>query len=117
MDEAERCHKLAYIAYGRLMAQGTAEEIIAAQGLTTWTIYGGDLAAVAARLQEVPGVEQIAPFGSSLHVTGRDAGALEEALRRTTAGTDSRIEPADTGLEDVFIHLMGRSSDNYGASR
>src|SRR6185503_17771000 len=82
MDEAERCHKLAYIAYGRLMAQGTAEEIIAAQGLTTWAVSGGDLTDIAARLQDVPGVEQIATFGSSLHVTGRDAGALEEALRR-----------------------------------
>ena len=117
MDEAERCHKLAYIAYGRLMAQGTAEEIIAAQGLATWEVSGGDLSELAARLQDVPGVEQVAAFGSSLHVTGRDAAALEEALRRATAGTPSRLEPADTGLEDVFIHLMGRSSDNYGTPR
>jgi ABC-2 type transport system ATP-binding protein len=115
MDEAERCHKLAYIAYGRLMAQGTSEEIIAAQGLTTWAVSGGDLSALATRLQDVPGVEQIAPFGSSLHVTGRDAAALEEALRRATAGTASHFEPEDTGLEDVFIHLMSRSSDNYRA--
>jgi len=117
MDEAERCHKLAYIAYGRLMAQGTAQEIIAAQGLATWTLSGGDLSDLAARLQDVPGVEQIATFGSSLHVTGRDAGALEEALRRATAGTASRFERTDTGLEDVFIHLMGRSSDNYEAQK
>jgi ABC-2 type transport system ATP-binding protein len=115
MDEAERCHKLAYIAYGRLMAQGTAEEIIAAQGLTTWAVSGGDLTTIASRLEGEPGVEQIAPFGSALHVTGRDAAALEAALRRTTAGTACRLEPADTGLEDVFIHLMSRSSDNYGA--
>ena len=51
MDEAERCHKLAYIAYGTLMAQGTAAEIIAAQQLATWAVSGGDLGAVAARLQ------------------------------------------------------------------
>ena len=51
MDEAERCHKLAYIAYGRLMAQGTAEEIIAGQKLTTWEVTGGDLDAVAERLR------------------------------------------------------------------
>ena len=47
MDEAERCHKLAYIAYGKLMAQGTAQEIIAAQGLATWAVSGGDLPAIA----------------------------------------------------------------------
>jgi len=117
MDEAERCHKLAYIAYGSLMAQGTAEEIIAAQGLSTWAVSGGDLTAITKQLQAEPGVEQIAAFGASLHVTGRDAAALEAALRRVTLGTASRIEPAESGLEDVFIHLMSRSSDNYAAKR
>ena len=117
MDEAERCHKLAYIAYGSLMAQGTAAEIIAAQGLTTWAVLGGDLSAVAARLQGEPGVEQIAAFGAALHVTGRDAAALEAALRRATADTASHIERAESGLEDVFIHLMSRASDNFGSKR
>ncbi len=115
MDEAERCHRLAYISYGRLMAQGTAAQIIASQGLHTWAVTGGDLNAVTQRLDGEPGVEQIAAFGASLHVTGRDAGALEAALHRATAGTGCRIEPAETGLEDVFIHLMSQSADNYGA--
>ncbi|HEY6512278.1 MAG TPA: ABC transporter ATP-binding protein [Burkholderiaceae bacterium] len=113
MDEAERCHKLAYIAYGQLMAQGTAQEIIAGQGLATWAVSGGDLAAVAAKLRRESAVEQIAAFGAALHVTGRDGAAIEAALRRATAGTPCRIEQADTGLEDVFIHLMSRSADNY----
>ena len=117
MDEAERCHKLAYIAYGSLMAEGTAAQIIAAQRLVTWAVSGGDLATVSARLQVEPGVEQVAAFGASLHVTGRDAAALEAALQRATAGTASHIEPAKSGLEDVFIHLMSRSSDNYAAKR
>ena len=81
MDEAERCHKLAYISFGQLMAQGTAQEIIASQGLTTWAVSGGDLAAIADQLQGEPGVEQIAAFGSALHVTGRDGAALEATLR------------------------------------
>ena len=113
MDEAERCHKLAYIAYGSLMAQGTSAEIIAAQGLTTWKVSGGDLNAVTDRLEGDAAVEQVAAFGAELHVTGRDGAALEAALRRATDGTGSRIEPEDTGLEDVFIHLMNRSSDNF----
>jgi ABC-2 type transport system ATP-binding protein len=116
MDEAERCHKLAYIAYGRLMAQGTADEIIAGQQLTTWTVTGGDLHAMAVALRGQPGVEQTAVFGSELHVTGRDAALLEATLRRVSAGTASRIARAEVGLEDVFIHLMSRSSDNFGAS-
>ena len=111
MDEAERCHKLAYIAYGRLMAQGTAEEIVASQKLITWEISGGDLAALARRLKDEPGVEQLAAFGSTLHVTGRDGAQLEATLRRVTAGTDYHAEPAQTGLEDVFIHLMGDAGE------
>jgi len=117
MDEAERCHKLAYIAYGQLMAQGTAQEIIASQKLSTWSVAGGDLTAIGKQLEGTPGVEQIAAFGAELHVTGRDAAALEAALRRVTAGTGARIEPADTGLEDVFIHLMNESADNYAPAQ
>ncbi|RFC36656.1 MAG: ABC-2 type transport system ATP-binding protein [Candidatus Nitrotoga sp. SPKER] len=115
MDEAERCHKLAYIAYGKLMARGTAQEIIDSQGLTTWAVTGRDLPAIAAKLRGEPGVEQIAAFGSALHVTSRDATALDAALRHAMIGTSWHIEPAQTGLEDVFIHLMNTSSDNYGA--
>jgi ABC-2 type transport system ATP-binding protein len=116
MDEAERCHKLAYISYGRLMAQGTAEEIIAEQGLTTWNVVGGDLDALSRSLQGRPGVEQTALFGSALHVTGKDGAALEATLRASTsAGGVHRIARADVGLEDVFIHLMARSQDNFGA--
>jgi len=114
MDEAERCHKLAYIAYGRLMAQGTAAEIIAGQKLTTWEVTGGELTAVAERLRGRPGVEQVAAFGSALHVTGRDPAALEATLREAVVGTACRADPAATGLEDVFIHLTEQSVDNFG---
>jgi ABC-2 type transport system ATP-binding protein len=114
MDEAERCHKLAYIAYGRLMAQGTAAQIIAGQGLTTWNVVGGDLAALSESLQGKPGVEQTALFGSALHVTGQDGPALEATLRQASAGGAHHITRADVGLEDVFIHLMARSQDNFG---
>jgi ABC-2 type transport system ATP-binding protein len=114
MDEAERCHKLAYIAYGKLMVQGSFEEIIASQNLATWEVSGEDLHSVAASLRGQPGVEQIAAFGSALHVTGRDAAALEATLKRATAGGACRAQPTATGLEDVFIHLTEQATDNYG---
>jgi ABC-2 type transport system ATP-binding protein len=116
MDEAERCHKLAYIAYGRLMAQGTAAEIIAAQGLSTWTVVGGDLTALGQSLKGKPGVDQSAVFGAALHVTGRDGQALEATLRDAAAGGAHQIAPAEVGLEDVFIHLMSRSEDNFAVA-
>ncbi len=106
MDEAERCHKLAYILDGRLLVHGTAAEVIASQPLVTWTVEGPDLAALAPRLRTLPGVEQVAAFGAALHVTGSDAMRLEaglSSLKAEPGRTWRRVEP---GLEDVFIHLM-----------
>jgi ABC-2 type transport system ATP-binding protein len=113
MDEALRCHKLAYIAYGRLLVQGTAAQVIAAQRLTTFEVRGPDLTALSDRLRAMPGVEQTAAFGDTLHATGRDAAALERALADATRDRDYRIERIDTGLEDVFIHLMQGAADNW----
>jgi ABC-2 type transport system ATP-binding protein len=115
MDEAERCHKLAYIAYGRLLAQGTVADVIASQGLTTFAVGGQDLASLSRRLQGMPGVEQTAAFGDTIHVTGKNAAALEATLRATTAGTGASITPVMTSLEDVFIHLMQGAADNWGS--
>ncbi|RKE39904.1 ABC-2 type transport system ATP-binding protein [Paraburkholderia sp. BL23I1N1] len=115
MDEAERCHKLAYIAYGKMLANGTSSEIIESQGLATWSIYGEHLSKLSEQLRATPGVDQTVVFGSSLHVSGRDHAALEAAIRQATAGTTLRIEPISTGLEDVFIYLMSHSEDNFGA--
>jgi len=114
MDEAERCHKLAYIAYGRLLVQGTAREVIAAQGLTTYSLRGPDMTALGERLRGMPGVEQTVAFGETMHVTGKDAVALERSLREATAGGEYSLQPVPTGLEDVFIHLMKGAADNWG---
>ena len=113
MDEAERCHKLAYIAYGRLLAQGTVDEVIESQHLATFAVEGPDVAALAASLEGRPGVEQTASFGSSLHATGRDAASLEATLREATRDGRYRVERVDTGLEDVFIHMMREATDNF----
>lgn len=116
MDEAERCHKLAYIAYGKLLAQGTADEVVASQQLSTWSVEGDDLAALSEQLQGAPGVEQTVAFGTALHVTGRDAQALGDTLSRL-AGPGRRIAQTQTSLEDVFIHMMSRAEDNMGTAR
>ncbi|BAN25828.1 ABC transporter ATP-binding protein [Caballeronia insecticola] len=113
MDEAERCHKLAYIAYGKLLAQGTASEVIASQNLSTWTIRGEHLSALSERLRETPGVDQTVVFGSALHVSGSDHAALERVVRAATQDGATHAERIDTGLEDVFIYLMSRSTDNF----
>jgi len=112
MDEAERCHRLAYLAYGHLLARGTVDDVVAAAKLTTWTVSGPDLRAVAAALRGRDGVEQVVPFGKNLHVSGRDAAKLDAAV---AAVRDPRHEwtRVRAGLEDVFISLMDEAEDNF----
>ncbi len=107
MDEAERCHRLAFILYGDLLLHGTAPELVAKSNLVTWAVKGPDLAKLSERLQGLAAVEQAAAFGNTLHVSGDDADALERAIApfRTAPYSWQRVE---SGLEDVFIHLMSR---------
>ncbi len=115
MDEAERCHKLAYLAYGELLAQGTAAEVVAGQRLHTWEVAGPDLMRLSADLRAVPGVDQTVVFGQSLHVSARDRTAAEAALADLGPAYTATEKP--TGLEDVFIYLMGQSRDNFAEER
>jgi ABC-2 type transport system ATP-binding protein len=112
MDEAERCHRLAYIAYGKLLVTGTAQEVVASQGLTAWEVGGSDLWSLAQALRALPGVDQVTPFGNTLHVTGRDAQRLFESISRAREGRPHRWEPIAPGLEDVFISLMEQAPEN-----
>jgi ABC-2 type transport system ATP-binding protein len=106
MDEAERCHELAYIAYGKLLAHGTLREVIDQAALTTWELEGEDLMAVASRLRGRPGVDMVAAFGNALHVSGTDRPALEGSIHDVVRDGPVRAHEVPPGLEDVFIHLM-----------
>ncbi|MFA5516443.1 MAG: ABC transporter ATP-binding protein [Desulfuromonadales bacterium] len=108
MDEAERCHRLAYLAYGELLATGTAEEVVAASGLTTWSVSGRRMHELMEKLKPLPGVEQVVPFGNILHVSGHDAERLAESLRPFMDGPH-RWQKTETNLEEVFISLMQRA--------
>jgi ABC-2 type transport system ATP-binding protein len=114
MDEAERCHRLAYITTGKLLTHGTVTEVIEHSRLTTWSVSGPNLVELAQRLREAPGVQQAVAFGTMLHVSGDDALALERAIApfRTDPYEWRRIE---TGLEDVFIHLMDNVPEKVSA--
>jgi ABC-2 type transport system ATP-binding protein len=113
MDEAERCHEIAYIAYGELLARGTVEEVIAHSGLVTYIVSGEEAAKLAAALDGKPGVEMVAPFGTSLHISGREATALEAAIAPYKNDPSLVWTRAEPSLEDVFIDLMLRSRDNF----
>ncbi len=110
MDEAERCHRLAFILNGKLLTHGTASEVIQQSQLTTWAVTGPDLLQLADQLRGQPGVEQAVVFGSALHVSGADTGALEHSIapHRTDKYHWKQIE---SGLEDVFIHMMDKPAE------
>ena len=112
MDEAERCHELTYISYGKLLTRGTVAEVIAAAGLTTWSITGDNLAKVGHELRDAPGIKTVASFGATLHVSADSS----ESLERATASLKDRglkIETIEPSLEDVFIALMQDAKDNF----
>lgn len=113
MDEAERCHRIIYIAYGKVVARGTVPEVIAASGLHTIVVKGGDGAQLVRRLKGREGIEQVAPFGNDLHVVGLDAEVLERSVAEAIKGSGAKAAPDATSLEDVFIRLMSASLDNY----
>ncbi len=112
MDEAERCDRLAYLAYGNLLTHGTLDEVIANARLDTWTVTGPGLRQLALTLKRLPAVEQVVAFGNTLHVSGRDASALQTTI-------DSVRDPrhkwtrVPAGLEDVFISMMDEAKDNF----
>jgi len=105
MDEAERCHKIAYLSYGQLLASGTTQEIIAAQNLTTLQIRGHQLSRLEEKLHRYSCVEQTVIFGNALHVTGRDQAGLRAALFATVPD-GYEIRQVETTLEDAFTLLM-----------
>jgi ABC-2 type transport system ATP-binding protein len=118
MDEAERCHEILYIAYGKLLARGSVPEVIAQAHLSAWAVEpsgrdGAAMGDLAKALQHRPGVDMVAPFGSVLHVCGRDAAALDAATAAERADAHLRWHRVDPSLEDVFIDLMSRSQDNF----
>ncbi|MCC7485607.1 MAG: ABC transporter ATP-binding protein [Burkholderiales bacterium] len=113
MDEAERCHRLAYIASGKLLATGTPAEVLHMFPLVTWAVTGPSrrLAALASQLRGREGIYHVTAFGSALHVTGGEADLLAGAIlpfRREHGLEWRQIEPS---LEDVFIHLVARAGE------
>lgn len=112
MDEAERCHEIAYISYGQLIARGTAEGVVAGSGLITFRGEGPGIDRFAAEIALRPGVDSAAPFGAAVQASGTDRAALEAALApwRREPFRWTEVEPT---LEDVFIQLMGQAQDNF----
>ncbi len=112
MDEAERCHRVHYISHGRLVASGTVDEVVESAGLTTFVLEGANVDKAALALSGQPGVDQVAPFGMSLHVVGLNEELLAATVTRVAAEYDVEMRKGKTSLEDVFIQFMGVAKDD-----
>jgi ABC-2 type transport system ATP-binding protein len=113
MDEAERCHAIIYMSYGKLVTQGTIKEVLSGAGLHTWVVKGPRLMELAKKLEHDPAIATVAPFGDSLHVSGVDEAKLEAALQPYMAQADMQWKRSEPSFEDVFIHYMAGSKDAF----
>ncbi len=113
MDEAVQCDSLTYIAYGRKMIDGPTAELAATIGLTSWHVDGPDLARLEAVFKQAPGVDQVARFGTSLHVSGTDPVRLETSVRSLSEAAGANCHRLESGLEEAFIYLMSGATDNF----
>nr|WP_298688189.1 ABC transporter ATP-binding protein [uncultured Dongia sp.] len=118
MDEAERCHEILYIAYGRLIAKGTIKDVIATHNLATWSVEGPNLHLLSRELQQLPGVDTVAAFGTILHVCGHDEASLEKSIAPYRQRPELHWERSSPSLEDIFIQLMsGLDTNGLAAKR
>ena len=109
MDEAERCHKLAYIVYGKILTRGTVSQIIKSSGLHTWVVEGKQLNTLRNKLEEHPNISQVAPFGNALHIIGKNEKLLEKAVE-SFQDEKYKWRKDEPNLEDVFINLVQKAA-------
>lgn len=113
MDEAVQCDYIAFMAYGRKLIDAPSADISKEVNLHTWRIEGRNLHALYERLKGAPGVEQVARFGSAIHVSGRDKNLLDQTVAALRAEPGLDVAPAKTGLEEAFIYLMSGAENNF----
>jgi ABC-2 type transport system ATP-binding protein len=105
MDEAERCHRIAILDTGRLVADGTPAELTAALAGRTLEVKAAQPRRAQQALVGLPGVLSVAQIGNVLRVLlDADGGAgarVADALRLTNL--QAEVAPVEPNLEDVFV--------------
>jgi ABC-2 type transport system ATP-binding protein len=114
MDEAERCHRIAILDHGALVADGTPGELTAALEGRTVLVEAGEPRRAQQALVGQPGVLSVAQIGNSLRVlaerNGDAAARVQEVLAK--AGLQARVGAAQPNLEDVFVSATGGRPDD-----
>jgi len=112
MDEAERCSHVAYIYYGRIIADGTPAELkqipeVQPAGTHRVEISTPEITRALRVARKIPGIRSATIFGESIHALVEDRYDLPD-LRAQLAKQDitvSDIRPLTPSLEDVFVEL------------
>ncbi|MEP7313567.1 MAG: ABC transporter ATP-binding protein, partial [Pseudomonadota bacterium] len=106
MDEAERCHRLAILDRGKLVAEGTPRTLMADLPMHVVAIEAADVEASLRILQVLPIVRSVAQLGLRLHaLLDRSVANPVETVRAAlaAAGTAAQVRLTDASLEDVFV--------------
>jgi ABC-2 type transport system ATP-binding protein len=106
MEEAERCHGLAILAEGRLVAEGTPRDLMAAVDADVYEVEGADDSAAPKLLRDLPWVHGVTQLGIRLRVlVDRGATDAESRMRSELArhGITAEVARTHPSLEDVFV--------------
>jgi ABC-2 type transport system ATP-binding protein len=107
MDEAERCHRLAFIFRGELLATGTPQEVVERRGLSVFELETERTLEAATRLRAADGVEEVNHFGHVIRVALRNATEPERVVREALAGFEIKRLSADRpSVEDAFVSMV-----------
>jgi ABC-2 type transport system ATP-binding protein len=109
MDEAERCHRLAFIFAGQLLDTGTPEQIVERRGLRAAELVVDQATRAAELLRSLPEVDEVAHYGHELRLATR-GGADPESLATTALAKQGLVvrshRPARVGVEDAFVSMV-----------
>jgi ABC-2 type transport system ATP-binding protein len=105
MDEAERCHRLAILDRGALVADGTPLALTEALAGRTLVVHAPQPRRAQALLLQQPGVISVAQIGNTLRVLTEANGDAAPRLRNAmaAAGVEGEVESVLANLEDVFV--------------
>lgn len=112
MDEAERCHKIIYIAYGNIMVQGSVDFVIKNTALHTLELEGKNLNELQQQLSNIPNIITMALFGEKLHICGTDGNYLQKQLEPILKKYKISCRETETSLEDAFIYYLKQAGEN-----
>ena len=120
MDEAERCHGLAIISRGKLVAEGTPRELMADIDALVVEIEAQDPQRASAALRDQDFVKSVTQLGTRLHaLLKRDTAApvrkITDILRK--AGLQAEVHETPANLEDVFVASTAFEGDERVAPR